>query len=436
MAERPRVPERVTVPAHVLWEVLDEALTHVVRILAAVSCCMTIVIVTVNLNPLFVENQGATLPYTPLPDTDEEVALTRATNAAANAFMLLGMIIVMTAFMVALYYYRFYSIIAAWITLACALILVMSPITYIDLIFNTYNVPADIFSVGFFVYNFMVLGLIVILSKGPLLVQQSYLVVESSFMALILIKLLPAWTLWVVLCLIPIWDLVAVLAVIGPLRILVETAKERKEGLQPGLVFATIVAGTFPGMTKRERKLPGPSPGRRGVERRPSDRRLSGIPEEPEEIRRRPSAAERPDHEWQPALEELSPPPRAAEGVPPDQDAPAQVKKPAPEQPADEDTSSMGMEEEENPGIKMGLGDFVFYSVLVGKVSTFGDWTIVCACFVGVLVGICVTLFLLAVTQSALPALPVSLAFGLTFVGFQQLIQNFMNEVFDARTFI
>jgi len=71
-------------------------------------------------------------------------------------------------------------------------------------------------------------------------------------------------------------------------------------------------------------------------------------------------------------------------------------------------------EEDEDRTVKLGLGDFIFYSVLVSRASLFGFITFITS-FVGIISGLAVTLGLLAITKRALPALPVSIALGVTF---------------------
>uniref|UniRef100_A0A7S3E7L4 Presenilin n=2 Tax=Rhodosorus marinus TaxID=101924 RepID=A0A7S3E7L4_9RHOD len=62
--------------------------------------------------------------------------------------------------------------------------------------------------------------------------------------------------------------------------------------------------------------------------------------------------------------------------------------------------------------VKLGLGDFVFYSVLVSVSARFGFMEVATS-FSGVVAGLCLTFVILITHQRPLPALPISLTFGL-----------------------
>jgi len=70
--------------------------------------------------------------------------------------------------------------------------------------------------------------------------------------------------------------------------------------------------------------------------------------------------------------------------------------------------------EEEANSIKLGLGDFIFYSVMVGKAAQYSFTTFI-ACLLVILAGLGGTLVLLSVYRQALPALPISIFLGVGF---------------------
>ncbi|KAI6218979.1 Presenilin [Aphelenchoides fujianensis] len=79
---------------------------------------------------------------------------------------------------------------------------------------------------------------------------------------------------------------------------------------------------------------------------------------------------------------------------------------------------------------ELGLGDFLFYSLLVGKASTCGDWNATIGCYVGVLNGSAVNMLLFNWSRKGIPALPLPISLGLLFfVATRQLITPLLANV-------
>eukprot|EP00565_Helicotheca_tamesis_P005268 CAMPEP_0185733200 /NCGR_PEP_ID=MMETSP1171-20130828/18736_1 /TAXON_ID=374046 /ORGANISM="Helicotheca tamensis, Strain CCMP826" /LENGTH=684 /DNA_ID=CAMNT_0028402857 /DNA_START=111 /DNA_END=2165 /DNA_ORIENTATION=- len=93
-------------------------------------------------------------------------------------------------------------------------------------------------------------------------------------------------------------------------------------------------------------------------------------------------------------------------------------------------------EDMEANSIKLGLGDFIFYSVLVGKAAQHSFTTFI-SCILVILAGLGGTLVLLSVFRQALPALPISIFLGVAFYLMTRLcVEPWVKEVLNMPFYV
>jgi len=396
-------------------ETLEEHADMVLTIMKPVSITMVIVIFLVkamsvpklNLSP------GQVLWYQEQSNASDQTQ--QITGALiTGAIVLVGVLLATTAFIL-LYKYRCLKIIYGWLLTASGLLLAMFGGGILYTLIRSANFAVDWISFGFALWNFAVCGLVSIFWYAPPKLQQTYLVIISVLMAVVLTQL-PEWSTWVVLGIISVYDLFAVLCPKGPLKVLLDTAQERNEAI-PALLYSAAVwifmvrivgqdndtdaAATV--ATNSIAAAIGAAPDRDALD-------VEGV------VAAAPSSAPVPlprptSQQQQQQHQQQQRPPRATGYDEPEPFATAETIAKG----RGDDIAAAGVPApERRKGIQLGLGDFVFYSVLVGR-AALSDMSTVYTCFVAVITGLFLTLLLLDVFKRALPALPISIGLGIAF---------------------
>ncbi|GMN54291.1 hypothetical protein TIFTF001_023415 [Ficus carica] len=419
--------------------VLESLGEEIVRILIPVSICMFMVVILVSILTSDSSSTVSSIATIAYSETTSDTTWDKFVGALLNSLAFVAVVTVVTFVLVLLFYLRCTKFLKLYMGFSAFVVLGFLGGEIALFLIQDFSISIDCvtFLVGLF--NFAVVGVLaVFMSKMAIFVTQGYLVVIGMLVAY-WFTLLPEWTTWVLLVAMALYDLAAVLLPVGPLRLLVDLAISRDEDI-PALVYEARPvsyndSGTSGGVAQRrvwrERRNPNsnseanPNLNDNSVLVGNEDRGLSSNPNANDisELNSSvggDSVASLVRAEEGRAVEE------DAELVAPLLDRSMNAARVEGESAASSENLLLeGMGLGSSGAIKLGLGDFIFYSVLVGRAAMY-DYMTVYACYLAIIAGLGITLMLLALYQKALPALPVSVMLGVLFY----FLTRFLLEIF------
>ncbi|CAJ1944194.1 unnamed protein product [Sphenostylis stenocarpa] len=420
--------------------ILDSLGEEIVRIIAPVSVCMFLVVILVSIlntdSSLFDASMSmVTMAYT---ETNSDSTWDKFLGALLNSLAFVVLVTFATFILVLLFYFRCTRFLKLYMAFSTFIVLGFLGGEVSLFLIQQFNTPIDCITFFLLLCNFAVVGVLtVFMSKMAIFVTQGYLVVIGILIAYSF-TMLPEWTTWALLVAMALYDVAAVLLPIGPLRLLVELAISRDEEI-PALVYEArpVNHGNLnPGDLAQRRRLwrerrvensnlqtdsnwnadsvlgHGPS-----VDS-PSDSDASpsnntNIVRENADLRANSSDGSYGCRNLVSAEEgrmRLHETDTALSAPLIDRGMNVQLGRGEDAVPS-ENLMLEGIGLGSSGSIKLGLGDFIFYSVLVGRAAMY-DFMTVYACYLAIIAGLGITLILLALYQKALPALPVSIALG------------------------
>ncbi|XP_073015208.1 presenilin-like protein At2g29900 [Primulina eburnea] len=405
--------------------ILETLGEEIVRIVTPVSICMILVVILVSLLNTDSSSNGlsitsmATVAYS---ETNSDSIWDKFKGALLNSLVFVAMVTVVTFLLVLLFYFRCTKFLKYYMGFSAFLVLGFLGGEIALFLIQDFSFPVDCITFCVVLFNFTVVGVLaVFMSKMAIFVTQTYLVVIGMLVAY-WFTLLPEWTTWVLLVAMALYDLAAVLLPGGPLRLLVELAISRDEEI-PALVYEarpviSSNSGSIGGVPQRRlwREGRGGSGENRGLN-------SNQIPTPGACLSVGSSENERNTID----AEEGRFPSVDSELVAPLIQHQISVRLNSPEDGAPSENLMLeGIGLASSGAIKLGLGDFIFYSVLVGRAAMY-DFMTVYACYLAIIAGLGITLLLLALYEKVLPALPVSVLLGVLFYLLTRLLlENFV----------
>eukprot|EP00944_MAST-04C_sp_MAST-4C-sp1_P009664 g9664.t1 len=309
------------------------------------------------------------------------------------SLLFVAVITVMTFMIVLVLFFKCYRVIFCYLVIAYSFSLGVTGWVFVSAILgDVVGIPIDTVSMSFIMYNFAIGGCLAIFWQGKIvkpikkIFMDFYLISISILMAYIFSQfsqLGGELLVWSILVALAFYDLCAVLSPCGPLKLLLKVVSSDKEG-KTGDQLSGLLYTAGDGEDTMEQFYGG------GEDNHGNDNTSHAGNKAVSNVQ----------------LSEMSSG-NSNDGAPERNQIVADHSETSLSGNAtSQDHNSQPKPEKSRP-VRLGLGDFIFYSILTSTAGKFGGYLAAAVCILTIQVGLGSTLMLLVVAKQALPALPI-----------------------------
>ncbi|CAF3385130.1 unnamed protein product [Rotaria socialis] len=155
------------------------------------------------------------------------------------ALIIIIIIAIATCVLVIFVYYGCMKFLYVYLFITVIGVFSLLNISIISMIIAQANIAIDWLTVIFFVYNILTIAIISMFWLSPNIIKQIITIYQCIIMILYVLQIAPEWIAWALLPLLALWDMIAVLLPFGPLYLLISLFQKRKLQVPSTMIYTT-----------------------------------------------------------------------------------------------------------------------------------------------------------------------------------------------------
>ena len=218
------------------WSRSFLALAYPVSWTVMISAGMAIFLYDLYMEPNMFEEAGLIVSS---KDSDHDSIMKMTWETLKIALIVVAFFALATCLLVALVYCGLMKCLYVYLAFTVFSVFSLLNLSILSMIIAQLNLPIDWITISLYTYNGLAVAMLSMFWLSPDSVKQVITIYQCILMILYILKIAPEWIAWAILPLLALWDILAVLLPFGPLYLLINLLEERRLKVPAMMIYTT-----------------------------------------------------------------------------------------------------------------------------------------------------------------------------------------------------